>query len=162
MRLALNMYPQDQQGNFCFHSRPNSSLTRGQRKKAFWGIAAVTLLIASLFSWLGYWLILPFAGLEVGVLAWAFEALDKHSNDYETLSLCGDEIVVERRQGDKLERRTFNCHWAQLVTVENRRGGRVGVALRLHGRDTELGTFLTDEGRLELAEELQAWLRPGR
>lgn len=162
MPLALNINPHKKKGDFCFYSQPNCSLTLRGRKLAFGLIATVVLLIASIFSWLGYWLILPFAGLEIGVLAWAFDALEKRSGDYETLSLCGDEIVVERRRGDMLERRTFNCHWTQLVTVGNGRSGRVGVALRSHGRETELGAFLTDEGRLELAEELQAWLKPGR
>ena len=161
MRLALNMYPQDQQGNFCFHSRPNSSLTREQRKKVFWGIAAVTLLIASLFSWLGYWLILPFAGLEVGVLAWAFDALGRRAEDYESLRICGDEVLIERRHGEHLERRTLNCQWAKLVLVGARPGGKVKLALRSSGQETELGSYLTDEARLELAKELQSWYKTG-
>jgi uncharacterized membrane protein len=38
-------------------------------------------------------------------------------------------------------------------------GKRVEVVLRSHGRKTEVGMFLTDEARLELAEELQAWIK---
>jgi uncharacterized membrane protein len=162
MPLALNTYPHDQQGRFCFDSRPNCSLTQRGRQNVFWLIAMMTLLIASVFSWLGYWLIMPFAGLEVGVLAWAFDHLGKHAGDYESLSICGDEIVIERRQGDHLERRTLNCHWARLVVVEANRGRRVELAVRSHGQATEVGTFLTDEARLELAEELQAWIKPGQ
>ena len=161
MPLALDKYPQEEQGDFCFYSRPNSSLTRGQRKKAFWGIAAVTLLIASLFSWLGYWLILPFAGLEVGVLAWAFEALGRRAEDYESVHICGDEILIERRHGENLERRTLNCRWAKLVLAGARPGSKVRLALRSSGQETELGAYLTDEARLELAKELQTWIKPG-
>lgn len=161
MRLALNMYPQLEHGDFCFHSRPNSSLTREQRKKVFWGIAAVTLLIASLFGCLGYWPILPFAGLEVGVLAWAFEALGKRADDYESLRICGDEILIERRHGEQLERRTLNCQWAKLVLVGAQPGSKVRLALRSYGQETELGAYLTDDARLELAKKLQAWIKPG-
>lgn len=159
---VLDQYPHKQHGVFCFNSRPNCSLTQRGRQFAFGVMAAGILLVAAVFGWLGYWLILPFAGLEIGVLAWAFDSLKKHSGDYESLSIRGDEIQIERKQGERLERRTLNCRWAQLVTVPGKRGGRVEVALRSHGRETELGAFLTDEGRRELAEELQTWLKPGR
>ncbi len=161
MPLALNAYPYKEHGRFSYCSRPNCSLTPGRRKLAFGLIAAMTLLVASGFGLLGYWLVLPFAGLEVGVLAWAFETVGKRSDDYESVSIDGDEILVERRQGQNVERRSFNCHWVRLVK-ETRRGGRVELALRSHGRDTKLGLFLTDEGRMELAEELQTWLKPGQ
>ena len=127
---------------------------------AFGVIAAVTLLVACAFGFLGCWPVLPFAGLEIGVLAWAFEAVGNRSGDYETIRIDGDVILVERRQGLNVERHSFNCHWVRLVN-EKRRGGRVELALRSHGRDTKLGLFLTDEGRMELAEELQTWLKPG-
>ena len=162
MSLAPNVYPHKEHGCFCFSSQPNASLTQGGRKKAFWAIAAVTLLIASVFSWLGYWLILPFAGLEIGVLAWAFDALGRRVGDYESLRICGDEILVERRRGEHLERRTLNCQWVQLVVAAGGPGGKVRLALRSHGLETEFGSFLTDEGKLELAKELQAWLKAGR
>jgi uncharacterized membrane protein len=77
-------------------------------------------------------------------------------------SASWDEIQIERRQGKHVVRRTLNCQWAQLVMVGRQRGGRVGVVLRSHGRETELGLFLTDDDRLELAEKLQARLKPGR
>lgn len=134
----------------------------GERRFVFAMIAAVTLMIACVFAYLGCWLVLPFAGMEIGVLAWAFDAVGRRSGDYESLSICGDEIRVERKQGEHLVQRTFNCHWVQLIKVERHRGQSVGLALRSHGRETELGLFLTDEGRLELAEELQTWLKPGQ
>jgi uncharacterized membrane protein len=163
MSLALNTYSgNEEQGGFSFHSRPNCSLTQRERKHVFMLIAIVTMLIASIFSWLGYWLILPFAGLEIGVLAWAFESFCRRADDYESLHICGDEIQVERRQGKNLERRTLNSHWARLVIVGAKPGRRVELALLSHGQTTELGLFLTDEERMELAGELQAWISTGR
>lgn len=155
----LNAYPHKEQGRFCFYSRPNCSLTRRGRKNVFWGITAVALLIASVFSWLGYWLIFPFAGLEIGLLAWAFDSLGKRVGDYESLRIRGDEILLKRWQYGHLERRAFNCQWARLVVIDAGPGGRVELFLRSHGQETELGLFLTDEERLELAEKLRAWIR---
>ena len=161
MPLALDASPQSDQDRFSFFSRPNCSLTRTERGRVFWGIATVTLLVASVFSWLGYWLILPFAGLEVGVLAWAFEALGREADDYESISICDDEILIERRQGKHFERRTLNCKWVKLVLVGARPGGKVKLALRSYGQETELGAYLTDEARLELAKALQTRINAG-
>lgn len=163
MLLVQDTYPQQaEQDDFCFYSRPNCSLTQGQRKTVFCGIAAVTLAIAATFGWLGYWLVLPFAGLEIGVLAWAFEALDRRAGDYEFLRIRGDEILIERRRNDSLERRTLNSNWTQLVLMDLGAGGKVKLALRSYGQETEFGSFLVDEERLKLARKLQAWLKPGR
>lgn len=160
MSVALKIYPHKEHGDFCFYSQPNCSLTQGERKKVFWGIAAMTLFIASVFGWMGYWLILPFAGLEVGVLAWAFDSLNRRVGDYESLRICGDEILIERRHGELLGRRTLNCQWTKLVLVSARRG-KVRLALRSGGEETELGAYLTDEARLELAKKLQTWIKAG-
>lgn len=159
MSLALDVYPQQEEGCFCFCSRPNCSMTPRQRRIAFGIIAGATLVIASAFGLIGAWMILPFAGIEIGVLAWAFDVVGRRSRDYESVSIRGDEIVVQRKQGELLESRTFNRHWAQLVTVEAGWGRSIKLALRSHGRETELGLFLTDEGRLEMARELRLWLK---
>jgi uncharacterized membrane protein len=161
MPLALDTCPLEEQDRFSFCSRPNCSLTGAERRRVFWGIAAVTLLIASVFGWMGYWLILPFAGLEVGVLAWAFDALGREAGDYESIRICGDEILIERRHGEHLERRTLNCKWVKLVLVGARPGGKVKLALRSSGRETELGVYLTDEARLVLAKALQTCIDTG-
>lgn len=161
MALALNMYPQEDRDGFSFYSQPNCSMTEEQRHKVFWGIAAITLLVASTFGWLGYWLTLPFAGLEIGVLAWAFDALDKRAGDYESIRIRGDEILVERRQGTRLESRKLNSQWARLVLAGDKPHCKVRLVLRSYGREIELGSHLTDEGRLELAKVLQTWIKTG-
>ncbi len=42
--------------------------------RVFVGLALITLGIGAVFAWLGAWLVLPFSGLEVLVLAAAFVA----------------------------------------------------------------------------------------
>jgi uncharacterized membrane protein len=62
-------------GRFVFISRPNRSLSHTRQRAVFWGLAALCFGIAAVFAALGYWPVLPFAGLEIGLLAWAFETL---------------------------------------------------------------------------------------
>lgn len=162
MPLVLDDFSAKLEPGFCFTSRPNCSLTAHGRKVVFWSIAAVTLLIAAVFAALGYWLTLPFAGLEIGVLAWAFESLGRQSGDFETLTIEDDEVRVERKRGGRQEHLRLNRQWVSLIQVKKQAGGHVRVALRSHGKETELGLFLTDEARSELGVNLQFWLKPGR
>jgi uncharacterized membrane protein len=161
MPLALDAVPLQREAEFRFTSRPNCSLTARGRKRVFRMIAAVTLIIACAFALLGYWLVLPFAGLEIGVLAWAFESLGRRSADFETLTIRADEVRLARKQGDLVERHEFNREWVRLIQEPAGGGRRARLALRSHGRETELGLFLSEEGRRALGGQLQAWLRPG-
>ena len=144
-------------GEFEFISRPNRSLTRAQQQRVFWGLAGVCFGIASAFAALGYWLVLPFAGLEIGLLAWAFEAIRARESDYESVTIRGDTLVLEWHEGKRSGRREMNRHWARVI-CHCRRPGRCRLSLRSHGRETEVGHFLNDEGRLALAQMLRKQL----
>lgn len=113
--------------------------------------------IASAFAALGYWLVLPFAGLEIGLLAWAFEAIRARESDYESVTIRGDTLILEWHDGKRSGRREMNRHWARVI-CHCRRSGRCRVSLRSHGKETELGQFLSDEGRLALAKILRRQL----
>jgi uncharacterized membrane protein len=145
-------------GCLTFRSRPNCSLSEQHCKKVFWAIAGVTFAIALAFSVLGCWLILPFAGLEIGVLAWVFEGIRQHRQDYESLEIVGEELLIESRQGGRTECCRMNRHWARMETKKDAVSGHVRLALRSHGRETEIGLFLNDEDRLQLGGSLRAWL----
>lgn len=141
-----------------FRSTPNCSLSASASKRVFWGMAGVTFLIAAVFGFMGYWLTLPFAGLEIGVLAWAFDSLARHRKDFESLEIVGEELVIESRQGERLDKSCVNRHWTQLVMQKDVVSGHVRLAVRSHGQETEIGFFLNDEDRLELRKSLKGWL----
>lgn len=162
MPLVLDDFSTQQKPGFCFTSRPNCSLTARGRKLVFWLIAGVTMVIATTFAALGYWLTLPFAGLEIGVLAWAFESLGRQRGDFETLTIKEDEVCIERERGGQRECLKLNRQWVSLIQDKKQAGGGVRLALRSHGREIELGQFLSDDARSELGDRLQAWLRVRR
>lgn len=141
-----------------FRSSPNCSLSGPSCKKVFWVTAGVIFAIAAAFSAMGYWLTLPFAGLEMGVLAWAFGSMNRRRGDYESLEVVGDELLVESRRDGQIEHGRFNRYWAQLIAYRDTRSGHVRLALRSYGRETEIGLFLNDEDRLQLGGSLKAWL----
>lgn len=146
-------------GAFVFHSRPRCSLPRMQGRRIFWAFVAVCFGVAIVFSALGYWLILPFAGLEVGLLAWAFETMRNRERDYETLTIDGDAVVLEWSAGRRQGRRELNRHWVRVESDCLAPGRNCRIRVRSHGCGTEVGLFLSDEGRLQLAAALRSRLR---
>ena len=53
---------------------PNCSLTPRSARRFVGGLALVTFMTAGFFALQGFWPILPFAGLEIGLLWWAVRA----------------------------------------------------------------------------------------
>ncbi|MEW6118559.1 MAG: DUF2244 domain-containing protein [Pseudomonadota bacterium] len=156
------MEPSDMEGTACgatgafvFHSRPRCSMTRTQARGMFWALAGVSFGVAIAFSALGYWMILPFAGLEVGILAWAFEAVRRREGDFETLTIDGDAVVLEWSSGRSCGRREMNRQWMRVELDCAAPGRNCRVSVRSHGRGSEVGQFLSDEARLQLAATLR-------
>lgn len=144
---------------FVFQSRPNQSLTHSQERLVFWGLAALCLAAPSVFAYLGYWLMLPFAGLEIGFLAWAFKALRNRARDYEMLVIEGDVVLLEWRAGGRGERREMNRKWARVACECRTPGRNCRLSVSSHGRATEVGQYLNDEERLKLAATLRSKLQ---
>lgn len=143
--------------DFAFVSRRNSSLIPGNFCLVFGSLAAISMGIAGGFALVGAWPLLPFAGLEVAALAVALRFVMRGADDYESVTIDGDDVVLDVRANSAERRFRFNRIWAQLVVRE--RFARVEVALRSHGREVELGRYLNDAGRRRLARELRVRLR---
>jgi uncharacterized membrane protein len=146
-------------GAFVFDSRPHCSLTRAQERLVFRSLALLCFGTAAGFAVLGYWLVLPFAGLEVALLAWALEALRSRERDYETLTIDGDAVVLEWRTGRRSGRREMNRQWVRVACECSAPGRNCRLCLSSHGRETEVGLYLSDEARLQLAATLRSKLQ---
>jgi uncharacterized membrane protein len=141
---------------FVFLSRPNRSLGPAARRWVLLAIAATPIGLAVAAAAIGAWPIMPFAGLEVAVLALAFRVLGSHDADFERLEIGDHEVTVEARDAAKHTRFVAHRQWARLVLRE--RGRRCTLGLAYAGRTVQLGRMLSDEGRRQLAENLRSRL----
>lgn len=141
---------------FVHLSRPNRSLGPMARRWALAAIAATTLGIAAGAAALGAWPVMPFAGLEVALVALAFRMLDRHDADFERLEIGEHEVRVESRDAAQLTRFVAHRQWARVVLRQ--RGARCTLGLAYAGRTVPLGRMLSDEGRRQLAENLRGRL----
>jgi uncharacterized membrane protein len=146
-------------GAFVFQSRPNHSLTRPQERLVFWSLAALCFALALVFALMGYWPTLPFAAIEIGVLAWAFKALRGREGNFEALRIEGDVVVLEWHAGGVGERREINRRWARVACDCRTPGRNCRLSVSSHGRATEVGQYLSDEERLQLAATLRSRLQ---
>lgn len=141
-----------------FTRRINSFSARGCGI-VFGSLAGFSLLVAVVFSALGAWLILPFAGLEAMALYLAFSWLKRHAQDSESLVIRGDAVALAVHEVSQTRHYEFNRVWATLVVERDKQGQGVRLALRSHGNEVEIGRYLDDGGRQRLARELKARLR---
>lgn len=141
---------------FVHLSRPNRSLGPVGRRWVLCAIAATTLGIAAGAAALGAWPVMPFAGLEVALLALAFRAFGRHDADFERLEVGEHEVKVEARDAAKVTRFVAHRPWARVVLRE--RGARCTLGLAYAGRMVPLGRMLSDEGRRRLADNLRGRL----
>lgn len=141
---------------FVHLSRPNRSLGPAARRWVLGAIAAATLGIAAGAAALGAWPVMPFAGIEVALVALAFHVLGRHDADFERLEVGEHEVKVEARDAAQLTRFVAHRPWARVVVRE--RGARCTLGLAYAGRMVPLGRMLSDEGRRRLADSLRGRL----
>lgn len=127
-------------------------------------LAALALMAALGFMHMGAWLVLPFAGLEVLAIAFAFYVVYLHSPDFESITITDDKVVIEKRIHKKITTTVFQRCWAK-VSVRDMAGatrahGGSGIFVGSHGKEVEFGrNFINDEQRVLLAGELKQKLR---
>lgn len=150
MALALS-----DEAEFSIVCKRNASLTPAERRWVFRSIVALSLGIASGFAAVGAWPVVPFAGLELAALFFAFREIARHEQDSETIVIAGDTVSVETVHAGEHRRVEFNRYWVQVVVEEGSSLGTARVWLRSHGRLVQVGRHLPQEQRLSLARELK-------
>jgi len=116
-------------------------------------ISCVSLGIAAVFTYLGAWPVLPFAGVEVLALALAFYLNGRHAADYERIALDQGTLVVEASDAGRLRRQELSVPW--LRVEERRHGGDLHLVLRSGSAAIEVGRHLDTERRASLAAYLR-------
>ena len=112
-----------------------------------------TFGVAAGAAMIGAWPVMPFAGLEVLLVAVAFRVVQLHDEDFERLEIDEYEIRVESRRARRVTRFVAHRPWARLVVRESGAGCTLRLAYR--GQSEPLGRLLSDEGRRALAARLR-------
>ena len=144
----------DSYNNFRVTFKPNSALTADNKIKVVVLLAIIPLLIGVGFSLIGAWLVLPFVGLKILALAIAFYYINNHEADYESICIDGDSLVVERSTAQQVSQDVINPYWVKILQ-HKLPNGELHLYLQSHGKEIEVGRYLTREQRELLAKQLK-------
>jgi len=142
---------------------PNASLTGRQALVFFAGMCGVCLAIAGVFAGLGFWPVLPFAGLELAALAAALTVVMRRNRYREVLEFDGALLRIEFGMvGEGVRAR---CEWPRSATrVWLDRGlpasSTTQLVLACGPSRLTLAACLTDAERASLAVRLKELLHP--
>ncbi len=149
--------------NCSFVIRPNRSLSWTAAKRFYLGIVLVSLVIALGFAFLGLWPILPFAGLELVALGICLFLCARRSRHCEVITVDRITVRVEKGTNRPELRWDLPRAWVTVALQCQPAGWHPSrLVLRSHGKGVEVGSFLNEPERRQLAAELNAVVRAWR
>jgi uncharacterized membrane protein len=135
---------------------PNCSLSVRGALMFFGSLCFISFGVAGMLAIQGFWPILPFAGLEMLGLGWALKASLGRRFHRQTITVTDEQVCIESRDKVDTSQVVFPRHWAQVKL--RRPASRLHpsrLTIESHGRQCEVGSFLTEAERRGLALRLQ-------
>ena len=142
--------------------QPNASLSIRQAIWFMASISTVSLGVALYLTWLGFWPVLPFAGIELVALALALWVSMRDNAYREVIRVEGDRVQLEFGMVGEGARSRVDLPRA-MVRVRGERGlaGDLHLMLLCGEQRFELGRCLGPQDRASLVERLREVFRPG-
>jgi uncharacterized membrane protein len=139
----------------CIVIAPNCSLSVRGAVLFFVSLCAPCFGIAGALTFLGFWPVLPFAGLEMLLLGAALRISLRRRHHRQTIVVCESDVTVQSTIGKIHNEVVFPRHWAQVkLRRSTSRLHPSRLVIESHGRQCAVGDFLTEEERRGLAQRL--------
>lgn len=142
----------------CFLLAPNQSLSFAGNLWVFISLVAVSLGISIAFALAGAWMVIPFAALEVLLLAVLFGYVYLEGTRREVIRISEDRVVLDCSRGN-LKKPVYHTEFNRdSLSVLVRVGSTPAepASLTFSGPEgcLEIGDFLTDGEKAALVEKL--------
>jgi len=135
---------------------PNCSLSVRGAQLFFASLCIASFTVAGMVATRGFWPVLLFAGLEMALLGWALWTSMRRRHHRESILISDDDVQIETIDHRRRVKVVFPRHWAQVKLRRSAlRLHPSRLTIESHGRQCEIGSFLTEEERRGLAERLQ-------
>ncbi len=150
-------------GNARIVVRANQSLSWRGNLTVLLSLGVVMAAIATGFAFIGLWMVLPFAGFELLVVALGLYLTCRRLANSEVISLSPQTVKVETGYRYPERSRCLQRHWAKVELCSGwTRAQPSRLFIRSHGQAIEVGACLTDKEREKLARELRRLLADPR
>ncbi len=138
-----------------FLIRPNRSMTAKGMIVFVCLVGLAVFLVAIRFVLLGAWVVLPFAILEIVLLAAGFWLYERASRYRETVRVSRDKFYIAQESVQGLKASKFNPDWVQVVLkLDPADWYPSRLLIRSHSKQVEIGACLTNQEREALSKAL--------
>ena len=138
-----------------FILRPNQSLSWRGNQFFLFVLAMVCLGVAIPLALMGFWVILPFAGLELAAVACGLYIAARRGQRQEVIDINGDTIQIESGYQQPEKRWVLTRIWARVILERcTKQWYPSRLLIRSRGHTVEVGSFLNEDERQRLASEL--------
>jgi uncharacterized membrane protein len=134
----------------------NCSLTPRQSAKAYLLLCTGSLSVALAFAVQGVWIVLAFALVELAAVGAALLHYARHALDREHIALSERCLLIERTEGEHTEQVRLDPQWTRIALPDRK---RALIELESRGTRVEVGAFVTEATRQQVARELRRELR---
>jgi uncharacterized membrane protein len=146
----------EQKTGACFVLRPNRSISWRGILVFFLALVLVSGSVAITLTVMGYWLVLPFTGLELILVALSLYWASRQSWRREVIRINADTIKIEKGWRYPEQKWILTRVWAQVVLERcPKQWYPSRLMIRSHGQVVEIGRFLNENERNYLASELR-------
>lgn len=137
------------------HVSSNCSLTPKEGLLFYLSIVAISLIIAGICLWRGYWPVLPFTGLELLLLGVVLGISMRRGRYQEVIQISDDRVIIDKIGHENRERYEFPRVWARVELMRSRRDSHPSrLLIGSHGKRCEIGGSLIESDRVSLSRRL--------
>lgn len=134
---------------------PNLSMSWRANMVLAGAIAIICLGTGLLWAWLGFWVVLPFAGAEVIFVTLCLYLTVRKLTVKEVITISSDEIRVEWGRTGPVQSIKLPRHWTKLIYRCSDSPMEVGeLTVRAYGKSYALGSALGRQEKHQLYTEL--------
>ena len=138
-----------------WYLKRNCSLSPRQVVVAYGVQCTLSFAIATICTINGAWQVFIFSILEMLALGVAFLVYARHATDYEHIAFVDGRLLVERIEAGKIMQLQLD---PSLIRVQPPKRYHDLIALESRGKRIEVGRFINNAKRKQVARELQSEL----
>ena len=152
----VDIKPGDKKAPRRFVLRPNQSMSWKGTLVFFFSLCLVSGSIAITLTIMGFWLVLPFTGLELMLVGLGFYYVAQNCQQCEVIYIDDETIKIEKGKRWPEQEWTLMRVWAHVVLERcPKQWYPSRLIIRSHGQAVEVGHFLNENERQYLAGELR-------
>ncbi len=136
--------------------RPNQSASWRETKLAIGIMVVIVMTIAIGWSLVGAWVILPFAGLEVGLFAYFMYRICRQGFNQQVVTITKDFVLIESGVMRREVARTYERDQLSFEVTETERDWHLpDINMCLGNYKLSIGEFLNKDDRIKLKDALK-------